>query len=56
MLFDLANMPASFLRYTHRILVEKFDIFIIVESDDIFIYITKTDYVDSVYCVFDKLK
>ena len=38
MLFGLTNAPASFQRYINKILVEKFDIFVIVYLDNIFIY------------------
>ena len=36
--FGLSNAPASFKGYINKIVVEKFDIFIIVYLDDILIY------------------
>ena len=36
--FGLINIPASFQEYINKILVEKFDIFVIVYLDDILIY------------------
>ena len=38
MLFRLSNALASFQDYINKILVKKFDIFVIVYLDDIFIY------------------
>ena len=37
-LFGLSNAPTSFLDYINKILIEKFDIFVIVYVDDILIY------------------
>ena len=37
MLFGLTNAPAIFQGYMNKILVEKFNVFVIVYLDDIFI-------------------
>ena len=44
MLFGLTNALASFQGYINKILVEKFDIFIIVYLDDILIYTDNNGY------------
>ena len=54
----LTNALASFQEYINKILVEKFDIFIIVYLDDILIY-TKDDgdgYITAVQWVLEYLK
>ncbi len=38
MLFRLTNIPAIFQKYINKILIEKFDIFVIVYLNIIFIY------------------
>lgn len=39
MLFELSNTLTSFQDYINKILVKKFDIFVIIYLDNIFIYI-----------------
>ena len=56
MFFSLSNASAIFQRYINKILVEKFDIFVIVYLDDILIY-TKDPgqpYVEVVCWVLDQ--
>ena len=57
-LFRLSNAPASFQDYNNKILVEKFDVFVIVYLDDILIYTKDTSqaHVESVRWVVNKLK
>ena len=56
--FGQTNVPASFQRYINKILVERFDIFVIVYLDDILIY-TDDDgdgYVSAVHWVLEQLR
>ncbi len=43
MLFGLTNAPAMFQSYINKILIEKFNIFVIVYLDNILIYIESKD-------------
>ena len=55
MLFGLSIIPTIFQGYVNKILVEKFDIFMIVYLDDILIYIKDPEkpHVEAVCWVLD---
>lgn len=52
MLFELSNASAGFQWYIIKILGQKLDIIVMVYLHDILIYTNKTDYIDSIWCVF----
>lgn len=54
--FGLSNAPANFQSYIIKILVEHSDVFIIIYLNDILISTNKSDYVDFVWWVLDKLQ
>ena len=55
MLFGLSNALATFQRYVNKILMEKFDIFVIVYLDNILIYTKDPEqpHVKAIYWVLD---
>ena len=56
--FGLSNAPATFQGYINKILVRKFDIFVIVYLDDILIYTENPSqaYVKTVHWVLENLR
>lgn len=54
--FGLFNTLASFQSCINKIIAEKLHVFVIVYLDDILIYINETDYVNSVWWVFEQLR
>lgn len=57
MSFGLTNTPATFENYINKILMEKFNIFVIVYLDNIFIYFKSEgeEHVETVWLVLDQL-
>ncbi len=56
--FGLTNALVTFPHYINKILVEKFDVFVIVYLDDILIYIESEGkkHVEAVWCVLEQLQ
>ncbi len=58
MSFDLINTSATFQNYINKILVKKFDVFVIINLDNILIYTEseRKEHVEAIWWVLDQLQ